>query len=88
MYLYKISQTENNDYDTYNSAVVCAESVEDAVTIHPYVSDYNPEIIVGKTKWDKYDGWVGETDLVKCEYLGVAVVGLKRGVVVASFNAG
>lgn len=29
-YLYKIWQTVNNGYDTYDSAVVCAESEEQA----------------------------------------------------------
>ena len=31
--LYKIWQEVNNDYDTYDSAVVCAESVEEARNI-------------------------------------------------------
>ncbi len=35
MNLYLISQTENEDYDTYDSAVVCAETAAEAKVIHP-----------------------------------------------------
>ena len=40
--IFKISQTENAGYDTYDSAVVCAENEEKAKRIHPengYFSD-------------------------------------------------
>jgi len=35
MNIYKISQTQNNDYDTYDSAVVIAENEKAAKRIHP-----------------------------------------------------
>lgn len=35
MKIYKISQNVNNEYDTYDSAVVYAESEEEAKQIHP-----------------------------------------------------
>lgn len=35
MNLYLIWQDENNDYDTYDSAIVCAKSGDEAVKIHP-----------------------------------------------------
>ena len=35
MNLYLISQNHNNDYDTYDSAVVVAESAESAKRMHP-----------------------------------------------------
>jgi hypothetical protein len=35
MNLYKISQNSNNDYDTYDSAIVAAESEDAARRIHP-----------------------------------------------------
>lgn len=43
MKLFKIWQTENNGYDTYDSAVVAAESEEDAVNINPatYPNEYS-----------------------------------------------
>lgn len=42
MKLYKLSQSINNRYDTYDSAIVCADSKEDARAIHPsdYVTHY------------------------------------------------
>ena len=33
--LYKISQEVNNDYDTYDSAIVVAETKEEARHVHP-----------------------------------------------------
>lgn len=35
MKIYKISQSINNDYDTYDSAIVYAQSEEEAKQIHP-----------------------------------------------------
>ena len=73
MKLFKIWQTENNGYDTYDSAVVAAESKEDAVTINPADPSYY--------------SWVS-SDKVSVELLGTAKPGTKRGVICASFNAG
>ena len=39
MNIYKISQNENNRYDTYDSAIVCAENPEKAKLIHPDTGD-------------------------------------------------
>ena len=40
MKIYEISQDENNAYDTYDSAIVCAENEEEAKKINP--DDYYP----------------------------------------------
>ena len=49
MNLYKISQDENNDYDTYDSAIVAAETEDAAKRTHPSGDD---------TNWgDSWDGW-------------------------------
>ena len=51
MKLWKIWQEVNNNYDTYDSAVVVADTEEVARKIHPYHGlDWN-----GKT--DKYGEW-------------------------------
>jgi hypothetical protein len=81
--LYKISQNINNDYDTYDSAVVCAKSKNDAKTIHPGKGSYK----VGIDKLNNYDSWCLQKD-VHVEYLGVAQSKVKRGVICSSFNAG
>ena len=35
MNIYLLTQDVNVDYDTYDAAIVCAESEEEAVKIHP-----------------------------------------------------
>jgi hypothetical protein len=81
MKLYKISQNKNVDYDTYDSAVVCAESVDDA-------KQWNP---TGKknvtTTFESYSSWT-TIEHVKVEEIGEAKEGMKEGIIVASFNAG
>lgn len=81
MKLYKIFQTVNNDYDTYDSAIVCAESVDDAKKINPGYKKETTE------KNDVYDSWCKLSE-VQVEYIGQAKSGLERGIICASFNAG
>lgn len=80
MNLYFISQDVNNDYDTYNAAVVAARSARAAKMIHPGGQpDYNC--------CKSYNDWACP-DFVKVELIGKAKNGTKIGVVCASFNAG
>lgn len=74
--LYLIHQDVNNDFDTYDSAVVAAESDDDARSIHPS----------GNDEWDD-DTWC-KPDQVKVTMIGKAEDNMKRGVICASFNAG
>lgn len=83
MNLYLISQTVNNGYETYDSAVVRAESEEAARRIHPN-EDVFPEHWDGCT--DTWGDWANAAD-VKVELLGTALDGSSHGVVCASFNA-
>ena len=78
--LYLISQDVNEDYDTYDSAIVCAYTGEEAKMIHP--SAYQED-------WDGSDddGWCESKD-VKVKLVGVAYAGIKKGIVLASYNAG
>ena len=93
MKIYKISQTYHSDYDTYDSAIVCAESEEEAKTINPggyYVWHDNGwyfQFADGIEKIDDDDSWA-RPELIKVEYLGEAKDGLEKGVILASFNAG
>lgn len=68
MNLYLISQTENNGYDSYDSAVVVAESEEAARKIHPAQS-----LVEGAEwwldRWSKHT-WCESPAQVKVEYLG------------------
>lgn len=83
MKLYKIWQTVNSDYDTFDSAVVCAESKEEAKKINPDGSKDEITNDEENIEWD----WC-KLDNVQVEYIGEARKGLKRGVIVASYNAG
>ena len=84
MKLFKISQDVNNDYDTFDEAIVCAESEEEAKKIHPGGGELYGD-------WDgkkEQNGcWCAIED-VKVEYIGEAGPDMKSGVVCASFNAG
>lgn len=78
MNLYKISQNVSQGYDKYDSAVVAAESEEQARNTHPTGT------------WDnerRYSEWA-EPSQVTVELIGVATTGVEAGVIVASFNAG
>ena len=81
MNLYLISQNENNGYDTYDSAVVCAETEEKARMIHPY---YLKE---WDHKRESFNTW-SPAKYVKVKLIGEAIPGLSCSVVCASFNAG
>jgi len=87
MNLYRISQTETDDWDTYDSAVVAAENMSDAANIHPDGGndDRSEPDIWGEVI--NYHSWVSP-DKVKVELIGVAAPGTVAGVIVASFNAG
>ena len=81
MNLYKISQTKNKGLDTYDSAVVTAESEEAARFLHPLYKDNN---------WyeSSYaeDDWAMPKD-VKVELIGTTDKEANK-VICASFNAG
>ena len=74
MNLYLISQTVNKDYDTYDSAVVCAVDGQQAKKIHPGNSAIKAT-------------WCHPKD-VTVKYLGKADQLLDQGIICASFNAG
>lgn len=77
--LWVISQTANSGYDTYDSAVVAADTEELARLTMP--SEYE--------KWgENYSAWAPSPDKVKVELIGDAAPDVKAGVIVASFNAG
>lgn len=77
--LYLISQDVNRKYDTFDPAVVCAESEGEARLIRPD----------GETWGGKYlHEWVESPEDVKVAYLGIADDSVEIGTVLGSFNAG
>lgn len=79
--LYFISQTENNDWDTIDSAVVCASSEDEARNIDPRLNQD------GEQMFDT-GSWALSPENVEVKYLGTASPTLKVGVIIESFNAG
>lgn len=94
MKLWRISQNVNNGWDTYDSAVVAAETEEEARCTYP---DTNEETRWNGNEWmlQVRDGRVVEfhsstwtkPDNVSVEFLADGYEG-PAGTVVASFNAG
>jgi hypothetical protein len=80
--LYLISQSENSDYDTYDSAVVAAETEELARNTRP-----NGEINRPSENWPTDYSWTSPEN-VRVELIGKAKEGTEVGVICFSFNAG
>jgi hypothetical protein len=102
--LYKISQEIVGGWDTYDSAVVAAYSPGDArninastfvthITDGKWMGTYSMSAIShAGDEYENDDGrdWPRYCDIkhVKVDYLGTACSLMKRGVILASFNAG
>ena len=102
--LYLLRQSKVTGYDTYDSAVVAAETVEDAVMIHPdkYMKGWleaEPPPWEDFPEGEVFMTWVGDggfthsdawpaPEHVTTTLIGVAETSIERGVVCASFNAG
>jgi len=87
MKLFMISQNETRGYDTYSVAVVCADSEEEAASIHPDGDLYSDETSPYNS-WKSGRSWARTPNSVKVEYIGEAAEHLSRGVICASFHAG
>lgn len=93
MKLYRIYQHTNNKYDTYDSAVVVADSEEKARAIQP---DGSPEPTPNreeyKKKKEEWGSWY--MDWAPLEDVGVQLLGeateafTEPAVITASYNAG
>ena len=95
MKLWLISQSENNGYDTYDSAVVAAETEEEARVMYPGDPCYKWKWSGSKWQYHGPDGqvfnmqgysWVDPV-VVDVQFLADGYQG-PAGTVCASFNAG
>jgi hypothetical protein len=87
LYIYLISQDVNNDYDTYDSAVVIAKNEEEAKKIHPSPSSVYPN--ANNEGYFSEGNWVEHTQQVKVRCIGTANSEFKPNtIVLSSFNAG
>lgn len=79
MKIYKISQEVNNDWDTYDSCVVIAESAEAARLIRPDGQKWSDD--------PKYQlAWVRDPSDVIVEEIGEATIAPENPVICASYN--
>ena len=81
MNIYLLTQDVNVDWDTYDSAIVCAESEAEAVKFHPDGTFFD-------SMWLATCDWTKTSSDVKCKKIGVADKSIEKGVILASFNAG
>jgi len=72
MKLYHLYQNVNNNYDTYDSAIVAANSEEEARNMP-----------VGDPRYS----WCEPKD-VQVEYIGEAKEGTEKEIILSSYNAG
>ena len=98
MKLWLISQNENNNWDTYDSAVVAAETEDEARNIYPdNWSDRDHNVVWNGSKWMWHlaDGRI--LDYINCSWTTPNHVSVKfladgydgpAGTVLGSFNAG
>lgn len=82
MKLYLVSQSVNNDYDTYDSFVICCNNEDEARKSHP-----SGRVLEHEDKFLFYD-WTDEQENINVKYLGEADQDLPAGIVCSSFNAG
>lgn len=80
MKLWLISQDEREGWDIYDSAVVAADTEDQAKNTMP--DEYT------KFSDKSYHGWCSGLDKVKVKLIGEAQQGIEAGVILASFNAG
>lgn len=81
MNLYLISQDVNNGFDTYDSAVVCADSEQEAQAVSPAGSN---KYRLGKPTLSEW----ATPENVTVKLIGVAAEGIEKGIICSSFNAG
>ena len=90
MKLWMISQNENDDYDTFDSAVVAAETEADARHMSPADIWMSPGHIRSDAEREdnKRCYWTSNVDAVTVRLLGEAAPGMEAEIICASFNAG
>lgn len=81
MNIYLLYNDAVRGYDTYNSAVVRAESEDEARMMHPSGFEWDG------TEANCWGNWCGATQ-VRVTLLGTAADSTSKGVVCASYNAG
>ena len=79
LYLIERPECDGAGYEEYDSAVVCANTEDEAKMIHPSGNTWDG-------KESSYGSWV-DADKVRVTLIGTAITSLEA-IVCASFNAG
>lgn len=88
MKIWRISQNVNNNWNTYDSAVVFADTEQDARMTHPSYYEFGEEGEIWDGKHRDYGRWCNAKDVI-VEYLGVTDREVaNKTVICASFNTG
>lgn len=86
MKLFKISQSVNTGYDTYDSSIVCAKDEVEARKYHPDGRKHADE--KGDFVDDGWPSWADRVSQVEVIHIGTASPTCPIGIVLSSFNAG
>lgn len=89
MKLFLLTQSKNNGYDTYDSAVVAAETEDAARLIHPSSRHDTEQKVLTRRQFMalKHYGWAKDPNYVTVREIGTTETETP-GVICASFNAG
>ncbi len=96
MNIYKISQEINQDYDSYDSAIVIAKGPDEAQRMNPgkwfvwneKLGGWCADTSSGQPERFSDSTWVDDLRNVTVEWIGTAPTATESSVVLASFNAG
>jgi hypothetical protein len=80
MKIFLLRRTDEWGYEDYDAIVVCANDANDAITIDPDGKPFKYK--------NPFGAWARTTGDIECTEIGVANKDQKRGVILASFNAG
>lgn len=87
MKLWLIEQDHNASYDTYDAAVVAAETEDEAKAMLPYNDEYHKEASEEDPERYRRARWA-PVGRVTCTLIGEAAAGTPKCVKCASYNAG
>lgn len=89
MNIYKLSQTENKGWDTFDSMIVIAENEDQAKLMFPHSDNLEGDYDFSTNYWGRLDYWATSPKNVNVELLGMCYFSdSKPKIVLASFNAG
>lgn len=96
MKIYLLTQDIKRGYDTYDSMIVAANTVKEAIRFSPS-SHYEWSDILkswefvywdGRRKAESHNTWCDDINQIIVTEIGLANPNIRSGVILASFNAG